>query len=256
MSEFYLRSVLQRWSPPPANVFAVTHAVEELQRHICESYAPGYVKRCCPSGSWAKGTAIARSSDADIFISLSSTTSMPLRDVYEELVTWADACALEPQRQNVSVRVTWRGWSIDLVPGRRQQQYGNDHSLFVRRSHSWTQTNIDIHIRLVIDSGRSDEIRLAKVWRELHHVDLPSFLLELAVLDALHYARHRDLTSNMLRVLEYFATNLPTVRLVDPANTANVVSAELSGAEKSAIANLALRDYELAHAGRWDRVLL
>src|SRR3546814_5819304 len=61
-----------------------------------------------------------------------------------------------PRRQNVSTGLTVNGWKVDVTPARRQDQYGNYHSLWSTKTGSWLQTNISEHIRVVSNSGRLD----------------------------------------------------------------------------------------------------
>ena len=87
-------------------------------------------------------------------------------------------------------------YKIDLVPALRQSQYGNVHSLYKSKTNSWTQTNIDRHIYDVRNSNRLNEIKLTKIWRELHSLSFPSLYLESAVIDCLRGYRYGQLESN------------------------------------------------------------
>ena len=94
------------------------------------------------SGSLAKGTAVSIGSDADIFLSLTSSVSETLEDIYDTLYNAVTNAGYTAKKQNVSIRVTCNGYSIDLVPGRRISQYGNEHSLYVRKLKSWEKADI------------------------------------------------------------------------------------------------------------------
>ena len=118
------------------------------------------------------------------------------------------------------------------MPARRQDGYSQDHSLFRRRADTWTKTNVTTHINRVAQSGRTAEIRVIKLWRNHKGLDSPSFYLELTVLDALAYARG-TLSQNVWKVFEYLRDNFPSARVMDPANTNNVMSDDLTVAEKS-----------------------
>src|SRR5438445_278154 len=54
-----------------------------------------------------------------------------------------------PTRQNVSINVRVNSYSVDLVPGKRQNSYGDDHSLYRRKADTWTKTNVVTHINHV-----------------------------------------------------------------------------------------------------------
>jgi hypothetical protein len=194
-------------------------------------------------GSRAKGTGITGTTDLDIFISLKPDTPHTLEDIYERLFLWATSNGWLPRRQNVSVGINYLGVKIDLVPGRRQDGFIDYHSLWKRKAKTWAQTAPGVHVSTVRDSGRTREIRAIKIWRQNHKVDFPSFYLELTVLDALRGCGW-DLERNVQRALGYIAEHLETSVVVDPANTANVVSEELTAAEKEIIAEQATRSFD------------
>lgn len=203
-----------------------------------KSWAGDYFRDCSYAGSFAKSTGNNCSTDLDIFISLKSNAP-ELKKIFESLHERARNEGWAPRMQNVSIGTTISGRSVDLVPGRVQDGYQNWHSIYRRRSDSWTLTNIDSQIQLVIKSGRAQEIRLAKLWRLRAGFDCPSFLIELAVIEALRGRPVGDLVPNFWHALGWFADNFESARLIDPANTNNVVSDDLSPQEKRAVSNAA-----------------
>lgn len=203
---------------------------------VIKNWGNGFLNKVEFSGSLAKGTGISLSTDADIFLSLNSTTPGTLSEMYETLCKAVSNSGYPVRKQDVSVGTTVNGYSIDLVPGRRQSQYGNEHSLYRNRTGTWTKTDVQSHIALVSGSGRTDEIRILKIWRTRHGLRFPSFFLELAVLDSLRYARYGEIVTNVWRSLEYLRDNITTARFTDPANTNNVISEDCTAVEKAAIA--------------------
>lgn len=234
-AEDYLRGLVEQYA---VNADGAKAAGNQIYP-VLEQWSNGFLNKAEFSGSLAKGTGISLSTDADIFLSLSSTTPGTLADMYETLCNAVSSAGYPVRKQDVSVGTTVNGYSIDLVPGRRQSQYGNEHSLYRNRTGSWTKTDVQTHIALVSGSGRADEIRILKTWRARHSLRFPSFYLELAVLDALHYARHGDIATNVWRTLEYLRDNIKTARFFDPANTNNLVSEDCTASEKAAIAQQA-----------------
>jgi hypothetical protein len=231
----YLQGLLQKYAVNVAGAEAAGNTIYP----VLEKWGNQYLNSAAFSGSLAKGTGISASTDADIFLSLSSTTPGTLSDMYSTLYNAVATAGYSARKQDVSIGVTVNGYSIDLVPGRRQSQYGNDHSLYRNRKDTWTQTNVNTHISFVKGSNRVDEIRTLKLWRHLHGLSMSSFCLELAVIDSLQYARIGNTATNVLRALEHLRDNIETARYVDPANTNNVVSDDYTRAEKSAIASKA-----------------
>lgn len=228
----YLHGLLQKYIVNVAGAKAAGNTIYP----VLEKWGNQYLKNAGFSGSLAKGTGISASTDADIFLSLTSTTPGTLSDMYSSLYNAVTAAGYTARKQDVSIGVTVNGYSIDLVPGRRQSQYGNDHSLYRNRKGTWTQTNVDTHISFVKGSSRVDEIRILKLWRLRHGLSISSFYLELAVIDSLQYARVGNTAANVWRALEHLRDNIETARYVDPANTNNIVSDDCTRAEKAAIA--------------------
>lgn len=94
-------------------------------------------------------------------------------------------------------------------------------------------------IKHVVDSGRQKEIKSIKIWRNLHSLEFPSFYLELSVMNALKGYSFINLANNVLTVFKYLASEFLDARIQDPANTANVLSNDLTYTEKKKIADLA-----------------
>jgi len=231
----YLQSILQKYA---VNVSGAEEAGNSIYP-VIQQWGNSYLVKAEFSGSLAKGTGISIGTDADIFISVSSSTPGTLSDLYNTLYNAVSQAGYPARKQNVSIGTTVNGYKIDLVPGRRQTQYGNYHSLYKNKTGSWTQTNIATHITHVKRSNRIAEIRLVKIWRQLHNLEFPSFYLEMAVIDSLKYSTTGNLSNNFLKVLEFFRDNLLSLKYVDPANTNNVISDDLNASQKLAVANQA-----------------
>ena len=133
------------------------------------------------------------------------------------------------------------------MPGRRQDQWSDDHSLYKNRAATWTKTNVNSHIRAVQQSHRLDEIRVLKIWRNQKGLHFPSFYLELTVIEALKGQRIGALSDNVVAALQYLQTTWGTARFVDPANSANVISDDLSQINKGAVTAAAAA----ALQGKW-----
>ena len=228
----YLNKIISKYA---VNVSGAKTAGKSIYPTI-ERWSNGYMSKAVFSGSLSKGTAISLGTDADIFISMSSNTPGTLADLYNTLYNAITQAGYKERKQNVSIGTTVNGYKIDLVPARRQSQYGDNHSLYRRKANTWVQTNITTHINQVTNSNRIDEIKLAKIWRQLHNLEFPSFYLEMAVIDALNYARVGNIATNFSTVLEFFRDSIISSRYVDPANSNNIISDELTMKEKRAVA--------------------
>jgi hypothetical protein len=177
-----------------------------------------YLESVKLAGSHAKGTDL-RDSDVDLFLTYSPNTPAPLSAIQTDL-----ADHFHGQVRNVSVRIAYKGLTVDLVPSQ-------NNILWQARFNTSLKTDIDKQIRYVRNSGLIDEILALKIWRRRHALRFPSFLMELATI----HARPKDFRA----LLHFLATGFPTTRLLDPANSNNVVSDLLTEVEKLRISRRA-----------------
>lgn len=230
----YLLSILRR-ETIDTGPFSAVRSVQGALYPIIQEWAGNRLLSIHPSGSFMKGTANKSGTDIDLFISLSEQTTETLKEVYEKLFNWVKEKGYAPTRQNVSINVRMNSHSVDLVPGKRQTIYGDDHSLYRHRADTWTKTNIATHISHVIRCGRVSESRIIKLWRNQKNVDFPSFYLELTVIDALSRQYLGTLSDNVWKVFEYLRDRFTSARVVDPANTNNIISDDLTAPDKAKV---------------------
>lgn len=220
---------------------------------IIQQWAGTQLRSVSFSGSCAKGTAVKGTTDVDLFISLKSDTQQTLKEIFDLLFKKMTGSGYPGARkQNVSIHVNHAGNEVDLVPALHIGGNTEDHWLYINKpNRDRTKTNVATHISYVRGSGRINEIILAKIWRQNHGLDFPSFYLELAIIEALKYTR-TGLADNFKKVLEYLSNSFATARHVDPANTNNIISDDLSVAEKKAIADQAQKS---AKEQYWEQIV-
>jgi hypothetical protein len=194
-----------------------------------------------------KGTAVKGQTDFDVFVSISSDVDWSLHDLYFGLRDHLRATGLQPRQQDVSLGIVYRGAKVDVTVGREQPGRPGYHSIYRSRADTWTLTNVDEHVEMVRSSGRLEEIRLFKIWRRQKSIDLPSFLLEVATLLALQGRPRGYLGENLRCAFRYFALTFPVARIVDPANSNNIVSDDLTDKEKLMVARHAAIALRSAH---------
>jgi tRNA nucleotidyltransferase (CCA-adding enzyme) len=214
----YLRNILVREKVDTTNSSPVLGVLRVIAP-LMHQWAGQYLAGIAPSGSFAKATANKSGTDIDFFISISSSVSNTLKEIYNSLFTFLQNKGYILSKQNVSINILVNGYSVDLVPAKRQDAQSVDHSLYRRKADTWTKTNVNKHINTVVKSGRREEIRIIKLWRQQKALDFPSFYLELTVLDALSGKRIGDLANNVWSVFEYLQDNFARARVIDPANT-------------------------------------
>ena len=239
-TEIYLRAVINRHR-------ASAHTRYPQIEKSLRAWAGQNLESIALSGSHAKRTAL-RDSDVDLFLSLSPATPSPLSEIKSSLANHFRHYL--PQIRNISVRIHLEGASLDLIPARRRPD-STLHTLWQSRYDTWLQTDIAEQIRVIRSSGLLNEILALKIWRRHRSLRFPSFLLELSVLRALQPAA-RQLPHQILGVLEFLATDFPSARLIDPANSNNEVSAVLTPSEKQQIAAAARQTLE---SPTWPEIL-
>lgn len=231
----YLNQIINKYHIA-GDIDFITHynVISPLESEIKE-WAGYNLNKTFLSGSRAKGTAINLSSDFDLFISLNSSCNNTLKEIYLSLYDYMLQKGYNVRKQNVSLGLEFKGHSIDLVPSKKHLGHTNYHSLYKNKTDTWTQTNVEQHIRLIRESGRTNEIILLKIWRRLHDLDFPSMYLELFVINKLKYHSTQDIENNFWYLLGELAGDFKSLRIIDPSNTNNVISNDLTESDKNKI---------------------
>lgn len=237
MPETYLRSILGKYSSA-AKMPLIQQAYPNIES-ILTALAGRLPHEVAPSGSFAKGTSISVGTDLDIFFCLTQHCTSTLSEIFYATKSALETAGYTVREQNVSLRINYGSLKCDIVPSKKQSGNTTASSLFKRKANSWTLTDVPKHIKLVSNSGRIEEIKLMKIWAYLNGLDVPSFYLELFILQHLLFSRYGDLQNNIPRVLTALRDKILLTRLVDPGNTNNIVSNDLTIAEKKVIAQKA-----------------
>jgi hypothetical protein len=240
----YLEEVLEQQRVGPEIEAAVRARRVEIETML-RGVAGGL--RIYYGGSFAKRTAIAAGFDLDVVAYSPGGRPEELYEAVEARLRGAGHTVL---RHNVALRLQYTpGWHVDVVPGRALDGSYEYADLWASEQGATRQTSLKRHIELA-RSGDRDVVRLLKLWRARHLVPVGSFLFELAAARALRdFAGPLD--ARFTRVLELL-TRFEDTRLVDPANSANVVTDDIEWSRKRAVAAMASR---ALGEGRWERVV-
>jgi tRNA nucleotidyltransferase (CCA-adding enzyme) len=232
---------------------AIEEAVRARRAEIEEILRGGWrcgAPRFYTGGSFAKRTAIGAQFDVDVVVYFPAEARETPRELYEAVEQRLREAGHVPARHNVSLRLRYTpGWHVDVVPGRAVDAEFEYARLWAAERDATRQTSLKRHIAFARGLDR-DTLRLLKLWRYRNAVAVGSFMLELAAECAL-----RGFTGTVEdrfgRVLRFLAKELEGARLVDPANSANVVSEEVEWWRKREIAAAAAS----ALTGPWERVV-
>jgi hypothetical protein len=171
-----------------------------------------------------------------MLVLLKHNTEGTLQEIFDCAGAWLRAYSYQPEPRNVSYRVAVNGINIDVTPAKKQTPFGMDASIWRSKVGKRAKTNIAKQISHVKASGRIAEIRLTKIWRNVHKVEFPSVALELAVIRALRDRRVGFLEPNLRRAFEWLADDLLEAPLEDPGNPSNDVAEDLTQQDRAAIA--------------------
>lgn len=238
----YLKNILDKYAPRSLDNYVINIATLKAE---LKNWASSCFISILNSGSRAKGTAISLASDVDYFISLTSNCNENnggLKGIYDSLYTFLIRKYNPVKKQNVSFRIKIGDLKVDITPGRKHSGNTNDHWLYVSKYDTRKQTNIQKHITDISGCGRLNEIKLLKIWRELNQIDFPSIYLEYLVVDILSgktkdFSELADNFWFVLLELSKDTANPFNRRIIDPANSNNILSELLTSTEKSVIAS-------------------
>lgn len=242
----YLRAILRR-EAVDTGLHAPVRRAQALLLPLLSRWAGASLVKVEPSGSFAKGTANRSGTDIDLFISLSEHTDATLQAIHHGLHRALSAAGYQVRLKNVALGIRAAGCSVDLVPAKRQNRLTFDHSIYLHRRDTWIKTNILKQVDWVHSTGRQDEMRLMKLWRDQHNLDWPSFYVELATARALaELILPETLDGSLRRILAFVRDRLQYASFPDPGNPSNIVSDMLTAEEKRAIARAAANSLQQA----------
>ncbi len=259
-SNIYLLRILEKYKAKDLSLYS--NSISQLKISLV-NWASSCYLNILDSGSRAKGTAISLASDVDYVVSLTSNCNANnggLKSCYDSLFLELNNKygAANIRKQNVSVRLNLNGLEVDVTPARQQSGYTHYHSLYVSKTNSWTQTNIQKHIADISQCGRTNEIKILKIWRQLHGLDFPSIYLEYLLVNNILLNQSKDINnlhSNVWLALNKLAKtegNPLYSRIIDPANSNNILSDLLTSTEKTKIITQAQATIK---ANYWSQVV-
>jgi hypothetical protein len=228
---------------------------EAVKDALQEKFKDQIVSRAINSGSYAKHDAINTKFDLDVcqpFKRSAFTTLEEMADAvfnfFENEFKDDDLVKYKTRKQRVSTGITFvidgNEIQMDIVPGREllvdDYLATNRLNLYVREKllqpATSTQTNIQEHINIV--KGKNSErsiIRLLKIWKSNKNESrVKSFFIELITIRAFETSKEvpNGIWEQLKMVMQYIMDNVESIRLVDPANSNNVVSDTMTDSEK------------------------
>jgi hypothetical protein len=181
-------------------------------------------------GSKAKNTMIRESYDLDIicyFPSDETEAGSTLKEIFENVLQ-ALAKSYDVYPKTSAIRLRSRDarelgtdFHIDVVPGRFTDEKMEDAFLYISSGEKQRlKTNLDVHISHVRDSGRTDVIRLLKLWNKRRGLNVRTFVLELLVLEVLPKVikQTAPLDEQLTEFWKYLRDHSKELAIQDPSN--------------------------------------
>ncbi|MHA2009719.1 MAG: hypothetical protein ACXADW_05980 [Candidatus Hodarchaeales archaeon] len=203
-------------------------------------------------GSYAKNTMIKASYDLDLVLYWSSDSPYSLESLYRAAEGVLDRNWRTVKRKKVGLELPFEGdFHIDVIPGKFSSKDENYAYLYNNNTGGRFRTSIYVQVDYVKKSGRQDAIRLMKLWKKIKKVPIKTFILESCIIEGCKGLDRSKLEPQLLTAFRYLCDNIQNVRIVDPSNSNNVISDDLSREQKNRVRNLAIQAIEAQY---WRQV--
>jgi len=204
------------------------------------------------AGSREKGTMISENYDLDVICYFPSSDTRTLKEIRDDVSVHLNKKYLMQDKASAERILNLKGsetphdYHIDVVPGRFIEGSKDVFLHLAFGEKERLQTNLKTHIDFITNSGCVDVIRLVKLWSCRNGFGIKTFVLELFVIHSLTGSKSKsELKKSFVTVLQAFRDEFETVKLIDPANTNNIVSQLVKLSDKTDIANAANKDLQL-----------
>jgi len=247
----YLRDILAREMVTREVMADLTH-VESKLAALCHAWGSRHIVDVTPGGGYEKAMANRSGIGIDYVVWIHAQSEHRIPEIYESMFSAFRRLGLAPQRRNVTLALNLGAMVVDLLPAKRLSMISDIHEIYSTRRGVAITTNLHQHVLDSHEAGRQDEVRILKLWRDQNGLDFPSYYLELATQAALRRQPTDALADNVWTTLGFFERLLVPRAMLDPANAANIVSDELTAAQKRSIALAA----GAARSGRpWSEIV-
>ncbi|MBN9362629.1 MULTISPECIES: hypothetical protein [unclassified Devosia] len=247
----YLRDILARETVRPEAMGAAARIDGKIAA-LCHAWGSRDIVDVTPGGGFEKSMANRSGVSLDYVVWIHARADRRIPELYESMFSAFQRLGLAPVRRNVTLALNLGTMVVDLLPAKRLSMISDIHEIYSTRRGIALTTNLHQHVLDSHDAGWQEEVRVLKLWRDQNGLDFPSYYLELATQAALRRRPAGALADNVWAALGFFERLLVPRAMLDPANAANVVSDELTAAQKRSIALAAAA----ARSGRpWSEIV-
>lgn len=224
--------------------YLLSDKAKTISKLIEEEFGDNLSCKPYMSGSHVKGTSILNS-DIDIHVKFSKKAGT-LNVIRENIHSLFQEKIMDDEIESVRIQ----NWSIgiflkinadvkriDIVPMRDIENNKGDAFIISNNNGSIKKINYSAHRQVFSFTDKQKKlIKLLKIWKEENQIDIPSIYLELMAKKAFEKIQFpRGLRNSLLRLIEYLADNIVSTKLIDPANSNNIISNVISDNKKISI---------------------
>lgn len=247
----YLADILSREVVDHRTAWELDTIAAKIEQ-LCTAWGGQHILEVIPGGGYEKSMANRSGICTDFVVWIHTHSGRRIPEVYESMFSTFERLGLKPIRRNVTIALRVGTIAVDILPAKRLSMISDIHEIYSARRAQAITTNLHQHVLDSHEAQRQGEIRILKLWRDQNGLDFPSFYLELATNAALRRRSVGALADNVWTTLGFLERLLVPRAMLDPANAANVVSDELTGAQKRSIALAAAS----ARSGRpWSEIV-
>ena len=226
----FVKEVLNNYTD---NELSLPKKAQKIQKKLHNEFKEHLSEYPSINGSLVKGTSI-KSSDIDIQLKFNKDADSidNIRNKVEDYFkkSFYDRNLMKVRSQNHSIGLVFdiKGEvkRIDVVPMREIENGKGDTFLYSTKSNSIKKTNAQKQIsKLKFTDKQKKIIKLLKGWKIDNGLNFSSVLIEhLVKRTFLNNSVPRGLDKALLFTIEFIANNITQIRIIDPANTNNIIS--------------------------------
>lgn len=261
-SDEYLKKILQNESlKENSDLLNETLILrDELRVWMSNNFGDKLVVMPHVSGSLSKRTANANSFDLDITLVYRKESFNTLQEMYnwtfEKLhMNYKDKAIVTKQSKTIGLSFEKEGHEInvDIIPAREINNYKLDKKLNLYRNPKvfWKRGSsfkIDSFIQRSITVNKPEErkvIRLLKLYNIQNNLDIPSILIEQAIVEGLSFTKlglYSSITDNLLNGMTYLSKKISQEKYTDFGNSNNNLNKKMSFSQRENAAYLLQSD--------------
>lgn len=250
-NEEYLRGILNQQDLTDNQILNLENQRDAILQELLEEI--GGNPTIYNAGSYAKGTMIQAGYDLDIVLNWSYNFHFSPQNLYNEVGIVLQRKGRYPRPKKVGWEIPFPGYfHIDVIPGKQILNQQNLAYLYNSEIGGRFRSSVKLQVNHVKKANRQEIIKLMKLWKIRKDVPIKTFILETMVIDACRGLDRLQLEPQLNHAFEFISENILRIRIVDPSNSQNIISSDLTENDKNRIKNLA---DEALQARSWPSVI-